>query len=128
MDASHVLTGWGVDSSASPPVPCLSNPDPIFAAALRGTWFDETVDFRNPVGNDFASEVLALIAAVETRKRKRRGMDEIFHRLIVRRIVANALRCHYFRDPSLVAFFRKTGAYKVSANFPAPFDGDRVGA
>ncbi|WP_374658515.1 hypothetical protein [Phenylobacterium sp.] len=77
----------------------------------KGTWFDEAVDLRDPEGEALTKEALALIAAVETRSRKRRQADERNHQAAVRRVLANGLRCRYFRRPSFVAYFRRADSY-----------------
>ena len=81
------------------------------AETPKGTWFDEAIDLRDPEGEALAEEVLALITAVETRNRKRRQADERNHQAAVRRVLANGLRCHYFRRPSLVAYYRRADSY-----------------
>jgi len=77
----------------------------------RGTWFDESVDLRDPEREALTEAALALVAAVETRTRKRRPIDESNHRTLVCRVLANGLRCHYFRRPALVAYLRKADGY-----------------
>lgn len=107
-----VTTGLEVDSSVSTPASWWrTKPDPARVDAPKGTWFDEAVDLRDPEGKVLTGEVLALIAAVETRSRKRRQNDDRNHRATVRRVLANGLRCHYFRRPSLVTYFRKADGY-----------------
>ena len=111
MESGHVLTGRGADSSASLPASLRTQPDPAIIVVPKGTWFDEAVDFRDPEGDALTREVLALIAAVETRARRRRQTDERNHQTAVRRVLANGLRCHYFRRPTLVAHYRKADGY-----------------
>lgn len=111
MKHSHALTWLGADSSASLPASRYPQADSAGAETPKGTWFDEAVDFRDPEGEAFTSEVLALVAAVEIRSRKRRQTDERNYQAAVRRILANGLRCHYFRRPSLVAYYRRADSY-----------------
>jgi hypothetical protein len=111
MEHSPVLTVRGADSSASLPAPWRTQADPARVETLKGTWFDEAFDFRDPEGEVLVREVLALIGVTETRTRKRREPDENNHQAAVRRVLANGLRCHHFRRPPLVAYFRKADAY-----------------
>lgn len=69
-----------------------------------GTWFDDAYDFRDPEGDAVTTAVLNCVAVIETRKRRRRAKDAENYYRITRSILANALRCHYFRDPQCVAF------------------------
>jgi len=115
MDFGHT-TERGAESSASLPVPWwwrIHKPDHTVSVETipRGTWFDEVIDLRHPEGDILTKEVVTLIAAVERRVRKRRQTDECNHQAIVRRVLANGLRCHFFRRPSLVAYFRKADGY-----------------
>src|ERR1700722_17491600 len=111
MDSGHFSTGWGADSSVSFPTIWCAQSDHARAERPKGTWFDEAVDLRDPEGEALAREVLLLIAAVETRTRKRCDAAEYNHLAAVRRVLANGLRCHYFRRPSFVAYFRKADGY-----------------
>jgi hypothetical protein len=81
------------------------------AEASRGTWFDPAVGFRDPEGEALTSEVLSSIAAVEKRSRRRREEDQQNHQAIVRAILANGLRCDYYRRPPLVAYGRAAESY-----------------
>jgi hypothetical protein len=136
-----VTTAREVDSSASLPVAWWrrrpdtggvetpnvawwrAQPDPAGVEASRGTWFDEAVDLRDPEREALTKEVLALIAAVDPRTRKRRQTDECNHRTAVRRVLANGLRCHFFRRPALVAYLRKADGYSGG---PAWLSGDAM--
>ena len=80
--------------------------------ALKGTWFDEGFDFREPEGSAFADKVLDQLAAVETRNRKRRTGDQINHETLVRKLLANGLRCFHFHKPARVAIQRRADRYK----------------
>lgn len=111
MGAGYALAEQEVDASASSPVPWWAQPNPARVEAPKGTWFDEAVDLRDPEGEVLTREVLALIAPVETRARKRREVDERNHQTAIRRVLANGLRCHFFRRPSLAAYFRKADGY-----------------
>lgn len=111
MNYHHVAPWQEADSSVSPTADALTASWPPLNAP-KGTWFDPSLDFRDPEGEIVAGKVLALIAAVEHRDRKRRQTDEINHRTIVRKILANGFRCHYHRRPSWVAYYRKAESYR----------------
>lgn len=85
---------------------------PLSPPIRRGTWFDGAIDFRDPEGEALTKEVIALTAAVRTRQRKRRPLDEINHYRIIRGILANGLRCHYHRRPAWVACLLKAESYR----------------
>ena len=80
--------------------------------ARKGTWFDEGYDFREPAGTTFATAVLAAIAVVDTRKNKRNDEDQHNHEMIVRKVIANAVRCTCLHAPALVAVQLRASAYK----------------
>lgn len=77
----------------------------------KGTWFDPALDLRHPEGNDLLREVLGRLSTVENRNRKRRLIDERNHRILVRSVLANGLRCYFYRRPHLVAYSRKADGY-----------------
>lgn len=83
-----------------------------FPEAQKGTWFDEGYDFREPFGTAFTTAVLAAIAVVDTRKNKRCDEDQRNHEMLVRKLIANAIRCTSFHDPALVAVQLRASAYK----------------
>ncbi|HTK34419.1 MAG TPA: hypothetical protein VL358_03920 [Caulobacteraceae bacterium] len=114
MQHSHISTWRGAEKSASFAALECTLPDAIAPEPSKGTWLDEWLDLREPEGQALTSEVLALTAAFETRVRKRRQEAQICHQIIVRRILANGLRCHHFRRPSLVSYYRKADGYKDS--------------
>ena len=77
----------------------------------KGTWFDESIDARDPEGDLLAQQVIALTATIEKRKRKRNGAAEANHYTIVRKILANGLRCYHYRRPAWVSYLRKADGY-----------------
>ncbi|WP_313801128.1 hypothetical protein [Sphingobium sp.] len=83
-----------------------------FPEAQKGTWFDEGYDFREPVGTAMTTAVLAAIAIVDTRKIKRCDEDQHNHEMLVRKLIANAIRCTSFHNPALVAVQLRASAYK----------------
>lgn len=86
----------------------------------KGTWFDESLDVRDPEGDSLAQRAIALIATIEKRKRKRNRAAEANHHIIVRKILMNGLRCHYYRRPAWVSYLRKADGYSGK---PAWFSG-----
>lgn len=82
--------------------------------APKGTWFDETIDLREPEGTRFTSEVQACLASIQPRQRKRSGSAEANHHKVIRKILANGFRCHLYRDPPWVAYLRKAESYRDS--------------
>lgn len=122
--------GQGAASAASAKpcqnlsIPAKSAVNPASAKAVPeaelpwGTWFDETYDFRDPVGDAFTASILDSLTAheIRLRKRKRRSKDAYNHCVITRCILANAMRCHFHRDPPLVAYTTGAGQayYKTS--------------
>ena len=83
-----------------------------FQRARKGTWFDEGYDLREPVGTAFTMAVLEAIAAVDNIKNKRSDERQRNHETIVRKLIANAIRCTIYHAPALVAFQRRASAYK----------------
>jgi len=83
-----------------------------FPVAQKGTWFDEGYDFREPFGTAFTVAILDTIAVVDTRKNKRCDEDQRNHQTIVRKLIANAIRCTSFHAPALVAVQLRASAYR----------------
>jgi hypothetical protein len=81
---------------------------------IKGTWFDEAIDLRDPEGHALTVRALTMIAAIERRTRKRRPVDEANQYTAIRKILANGIRCHYHRQPALVSYSRRAEAYKDS--------------
>jgi hypothetical protein len=75
--------------------------------AGRGTFFDEHIDMRDPEGERLTERLVEIYDTIEPRQRKR-GRDALWLRL--RRLAANALRGHFYRDPASVLYFRKADA------------------
>lgn len=78
----------------------------------EGTWFDESIDFREPDGTEFTQTVLIHLSSIETLRRRRSEDADRNHRQRVRKILANGFRCHLYRDPSWVAYLRKAESYR----------------
>ena len=77
----------------------------------RGTWFDEGYDLREPEGTIFTLAVLEAIAAVDTRQRKRSEGDRRNHEMLIRKLIANAVRCENYHAPATVAVQLRASAY-----------------
>lgn len=79
----------------------------------KGTWLDPALNIRKPEGRTLTSEIMNLMAEVEDRKRKLKPVDARNRYALVRAILANGLRCHFFRHPHLVAYWRRTESYST---------------
>lgn len=77
----------------------------------KGTWFDPALDFRDPEGDALTVEILSLLAAVEPRRRKLKLADARNRYDLVRAILANGFRCHFYRSPHRVAYSRRAKGY-----------------
>lgn len=127
MDYTYCMSSLGAASAATPALfedvsahraphrrniaaPNKSSPNVSFDLP-KGTWFDETISLLDPYGDTLTKLALSLIAKTECRKRKRRPADEANLYTIVRSLLANGIRCHHFRRPSTVAYFRKADGY-----------------
>jgi hypothetical protein len=127
MDGSQILAGEGVETSA----PAFTLPRPLLEVVAakhpRGTWFDPGLNLNGTEGDTFANEVLGLIASIETRERRRRPKDDLSHHKVVRAVLANGLRCRFFRDPPAVAYFRGAGRSRKLPGWPAWLSDEAVG-
>ena len=83
-----------------------------FSAIKKGTWLDEGYDFREPVGTAFTAAVLEAIATIDPRKNRRCEEDQFNHEIMVRKLVANAIRCVTFHEQPSVAVQRRANAYR----------------
>jgi hypothetical protein len=77
----------------------------------KGEWFDPALDFREPEGEAITNAILTLLVPVEQRIRRRRAVDDTHYRMLLRKMLANGLRCHFHRSPPLVAYSRRTSSY-----------------
>lgn len=77
----------------------------------KGTWFDPALDLRDPEGSAFTDEILELTAPFKKTKNKPRPIDAENYRTIVRKILANGVRCFHHRKPPHVAYFRRAEGY-----------------
>lgn len=91
------------------PINPLAAPDPARAKAApgielpKGTWFDEAYDLHDPEGDALTTAVLAFLPS------PKRSDHRANLYCLTRSILANALRCHFHRDPPLVAFTSGAG-------------------
>lgn len=93
------------------PVPSTPNPtakdaNPSLAPGA-GTFFDESVDLQDGKGTAFTAQVLALFDEVKPRKRRRSANALKTDTIRIRRILANAMRAHFYREVNAVLFFSK---------------------
>lgn len=79
----------------------------IWSRPPRGTWFHEAIDLRDPEGEAVTCTVLGLIDKIEERQRRRRQGDLERHSWLVRKILANGFRCHFYREAGRVTYSRK---------------------
>lgn len=79
------------------------NEPSLAVAPGEGTFFDEHIDIRDPEGAKLTERILELYDGVRPKKRKR-NRDTLGLR--IRRLAANALRCHFFRANHAVLYFR----------------------
>ena len=78
--------------------------------AGRGTFFDEFVEIRDPEGRALVEQVLAAFDVVRPRQRKRNQAAQSSHTERVTRLLANAIRAHFYRALPSVLYFRKADA------------------
>ncbi|MCE7795576.1 hypothetical protein LWE61_03285 [Sphingobium sufflavum] len=76
----------------------------------RGTFFDEFIEIRNPEGMALVEQVLAVFDEVRPRQRKRNQAAQSNHTERICRLLANAMRAHFFRVLPSVLYFRKADA------------------
>ncbi|WP_179948862.1 hypothetical protein [Sphingobium cloacae] len=98
--------------------------DPVPFRLPTGKFFDDALDIRDPEGTVLTNEIIALIAAIEQRRKKRRPVDASNHWILVRKILANGLRCHFHRRPPYVAYLRRTESYRTG---PSWLNGRAIG-
>jgi hypothetical protein len=127
MDGSGLLTNWGADGLSGRLAPTVEAASVERLRPARGTWFVPTLDLKGEAGRSLEDEALKLIAAVEKRKRRRRPEDRVNHRRTVRAVLANGLRCRFFRDPPSVAYLRGAGRSRALPGWPAWLSDDAVG-
>lgn len=77
----------------------------------KGTFFDERVDMKDPGGAILTQRVLEILANGIPRERKRSGDAQADHEIRIRKLIANGLRCHFFRDPPRTSHYRKADKY-----------------
>jgi hypothetical protein len=73
----------------------------------RGTSFGEYIDLRDPEGTMLTGRLVERYDEVRPKQRKRHR-DALSFR--VRRVAANAMRGHFFRDPPAIRFYVKADA------------------
>ena len=75
-----------------------------------GTFFDEFLEIRNPEGEALTQRVLSDFDSVRPRQRKRNQAAEASHTERIARLLANAMRVHFYRSLPSVLYFRKADA------------------
>lgn len=77
----------------------------------RGTFFDERIDMLDPGGAALTGKVLDILADGIPRRRKRRRDAQDDHEVRTRKLLANGLRCHFYRNPPRTSYFRRAESY-----------------
>lgn len=81
-----------------PPAQTAERPEPG-----RGVFFDHHIDLREPEGSKLTDWLVECFDRVRGRQRLR---DRKTWRLRLRKLAANAMRGHFFRDPPSILYFR----------------------
>jgi hypothetical protein len=115
------LDAFESDRSAVPRCECEPS------VPTRGTFLDETIDLRDPEGDELTSGVMAIVGAQRASTRQRRATDVENERSLTRSILANGLRCHWHRQPSIVSYLRKADGYSGKLNKPVWLSGRALG-
>lgn len=103
----------GADHSAfQAPLDALPVPSTTDVALQpgKGMFFDEFIEIRDPEGAALMERVLEAVDAVRSRQRKRNRAAQANHIERIHRLLANALRVHFFRTQAAVLYFRKADA------------------
>lgn len=103
---------------SSPSAPDNQTPDSETTRPVKGTFLDETLSIRDPEGQSFAMAVTQLIAAHRDLRRQRHAVEIENEANLVRCILANGLRCRWYRNPAVVAYQRKADGYSHSLTKP----------
>ena len=69
----------------------------------RGTFFDHYIDLLEPEGATLTERLVEIYDQMCSRARKR---ERKALRLRLRKLAANALRGHFFRDPPAILYYR----------------------
>ncbi|MEM1133935.1 MAG: hypothetical protein AAGH53_13465 [Pseudomonadota bacterium] len=89
----------------------------------NGVWLDERVNLRETEGSLLVAEIMQQLPLVKDRQR---AMSEDNHHQMqcaLKAILANGLRCRYFRDPAVIAYFRKSDGYAGNDGRPTWLSG-----
>lgn len=76
--------------------------------AGKGTFFKKEIDMREPEGTAFTARILALYDEARPKKNAWRKDHLVPHSIRVRKLLANAVRTHFYREMPAVLYF--TGA------------------
>lgn len=90
-----------------------------------GTWFDPSLDLRNPEGERITATAQLRIQAIETRQRKLKQVDAQNRNALIRAILANGFRCLFYREPQWVSYSRRGASYKDGPDW---LNGRAIGA
>lgn len=91
-------------------------------APPRGTFFEWTLDFRDPEGHDLMARVLQILGEGSGRGRPVKPENRY---ALVRAILSNGLNCHYRRERPFVAY-RRMYAAEMYRDGPAWLSGKTI--
>lgn len=97
-----------------PPLALIANPPANGADAPlirgKGTFFDENINLRDGEGTAITARMLEIFDATRPRQRKRSAKALETDKIRLRRILANGMRTHFYRQSDAVLFFAKKDA------------------
>jgi len=92
-------------------------PEPAFHPG-KGTFFKKEIDLREPEGAALTRSVLELYDLANPRQRAWKAGDLATHTIRVRKLLANAMRGHFYRKRAAILYF-KGAASKHYAHEPS---------
>jgi hypothetical protein len=89
----------------------------------KGTFLDETILLREPEGSALVSAVIGRFDERRSRLRKAHQSEIENERNLVRCILANGLRCYWYRSSPVVAYKRMAAGYSEKSHRPTWLSG-----
>lgn len=80
-------------------------PEALFLPG-KGTFFKKEIDLREPEGSAFTTRVLELYDLANPRRRAWKAADLVTHAHRVRKLLANAMRGHFYRKRRAILYFK----------------------
>ena len=95
------------------------------AEPTKGTFLDETISLRDPEGGELITAVMEILSDYRVLERARQARYVENDRSLLGCMLANGLRCHWHRQPTVVSYFRKADAkaYREKRNKPVWLSG-----